>query len=79
MEKYWILSLTNLSTQCKMYREFLRLQSHNRCCVTPDHSTNCWQTESWGGRKEREKQRERVGETDHSAISDEPAACCYAD
>lgn len=29
--------------------------------------------------EERGRGRERVGEKDHSAISDEPGACCYAD
>lgn len=31
------------------------------------------------GRQKRETQGEGVRETDHSAFSDEPDACCYAD
>ena len=31
------------------------------------------------GRQKGETQGEGVRETDHSAISDEPDACCYAD
>ena len=31
------------------------------------------------GRQKRETQEEGVRETDHSASSDEPDACCYAD
>lgn len=68
--------LTSVKTAC-LFISLSRKQFTS--AETLNGRANFWQVKSLGRPRRDNTERERVRATHHSASSDEPDACCYAD